>query len=145
MTKEAKEMVTRPRDDKEMQMSKNNERLEREIAEAVRTFGMEWMALAARSVSAKLRPRDLVVTLHDALPPAERDLAAKAKAEAAGRALLRLYPAQFDAVKKDLEIELSRKVGRPIRRSELRARKSGDAVFLFTLGAGGSGRRRRPP
>jgi uncharacterized protein YbcI len=123
-----------------------NERLEREIADVVTAFGREEMALAAKSVAVNLRPRAIVVTLHEALPPAEQDYAA----EAAGRVLLRrLYAAAFDAVKKSLEMAVSRKVGRPVRRSQLRVAKSGDSVFLFALGArsGRAGRRLRdrPP
>jgi uncharacterized protein YbcI len=144
MTKEAKEMATRPRDDKETKMSKNDERLKREIADAVRTFGREQMELAAKSVSVKLRPGELLVRLDGALPSATRGLAATP----AGRRVLRLYKAAFDAVKKALEIEVSRKVGLPVQESEFRAvLKSGHSMFRFALGAGpgGSGTWRRPP
>lgn len=144
MTKEAR-MTRGTRMIKESKMIKN-ERLEREIADAVRRFGIKWMALAAKSVTVNLCPRAIVVVLHEALPPAERRYASEAAA--AGRRVLRLYAAAFDAVKKRLEIELSRKVRRPVRRSQLRVvSKSGDSVIHVALGArsGGSGRRRRPP
>ena len=113
-------------------MNNKDSTVARQIAEAARAFQKETTGYEPKAVTVVLSEDTLVVTLHDALTPAERDLSKSA----AGLAQVQEFHRQLFATCSDsLRKEVKRISGREVRESAAEVEPtSGAVVHAFTAG-----------
>jgi uncharacterized protein YbcI len=113
-------------------MDHNEEKIAQEIALVAVTFHQQRTGRALKSVTVVLSQDTLVITLHEALSPAEKALASTS----AGAAKVQEYHRQlFQNAADSLRQEIGRITGRPVR--ELAAEvepHTGAVVHTFTTG-----------
>lgn len=113
-------------------MDQNEQRMAQEIAQVASAFQMQWTGHAPKSVTVVISPDTLVITLHEALSPAERALASSA----AGAAKVQEFHRQlFQNSSRLLREEITRITGREVREVAAEVETaSGAVVQAFTTG-----------
>lgn len=106
--------------------------LAQQIARAVCTFQHKTTGHRPKAVTVVLSEDTLVITLHEALAPAERALALTAK----GAAQVQEFHRQlFLSSSESLRLEIKRITGRPVREAATEVEPtSGSIVHAFTTG-----------
>lgn len=109
----------------------DEERLKKQIAEAVSDFHRDLMSVTPDEMAVDLHPGSVVVTIQGASCQAEKDLAHD---EQARELLEQLHRRLFEISSPALETAIERIVGRPVERSRLSVDpETGDRVLLCTL------------
>jgi uncharacterized protein YbcI len=121
-----------PADGERMSMDSNAPSMAQQLADAARAFQLQQTGRAPTTVSVVISEDTLVVTLHDALSPAEQVLARSRE----GAANLREYHQQlFRNSVGSLRTEIERITGRKVREAAAEVDPgTGSVVHAFTTG-----------
>ena len=113
-------------------MNESNGTVAQQVAEAARAFQQQRTGLAPKAVTVVLSEDTLVITLHDALSPAEKALAQNA----AGAAQVQEFHRQlFSSSAASLRQEIKRITGRDVREATAEVETTtGSVVQVFTTG-----------
>jgi uncharacterized protein YbcI len=115
-----------------MKMNKYDSTVAQQIADAVSAFQKQSTGHTPKAVTVVLSEDTLVITLHDALTPAEKALAKSAD----GAAEMQQFHRQlFAASSESLRQEIKRITGRPVREATVEVEPTtGAIVHAFTTG-----------
>jgi len=113
-------------------MVKSNSNMAQQIAEAASAFEQERTGILPKSVTVVLSENTLVITLHGALSPAERELA---KSAAGAAQVQELHRQLFVSASDSLRREIKRITGVDVREATAEVEPStGTVVGVFTSG-----------
>lgn len=106
-------------------------KLKRQVEEAVATFACEYMGIKPKSVVADIHSCSIIATLEGIIPPAERDYA---EGRESRELIEKCYNNVFDVSKGVFERTLEDMLGKVVQSSMLRVNPaSGDGVMLFNF------------